>query len=266
MPGMVYAQGSPLLAKWLERNPVPPMLGSHGSIQSLLVPFIYEPGTSWTYSHSIDWAGILIERISGLSLEDYMRINIFDLCEAKSLTFLPTEYIRSHKMALCTRDPGGAPVPTDTGFGMSRPTTIQDSSKELFSGGGGLYGTQKDYLAVLRGILRCDPRYRSPHSKSLLSERSYAELFKSSVSTATGHDGCQRITDMVSKPKYFEPQVTAETVNHSIACLINLADFTGRRKAQSGCWSGAAKTQWWLDPHTGIAVSSSYRFRQFVSA
>jgi methyl acetate hydrolase len=67
-------------------------------------------------------------------------------------------------------------------------------------------------------------------------------------------EGKKMIVEMVSKPGYF-PNLSTENVEHSVGFLINLEGFEGRRGAKSGCWSGAAKTQFWIDPSNGIAVS-----------
>jgi CubicO group peptidase (beta-lactamase class C family) len=223
----------------------------------LETPLIYEPGTSWTYSHSIDWAGVLVERISDLSLEEYFQTYIFKPCGITSMTFYPTDKIKSNKMAVCYRDGSGKVVATPGGFGMGRP---ESGVPKLHLGGAGLFGTQRDYLTFLRAVLQCDPKnkeYRGTNgpSKPLISPESYAELFKPSVSVGAGLDGTEKIMEMVSKPKYFDPPATKHNLNHSVGFLLNLEDWTGRRKAGSGCWSGAAKTQFWIDPVTGVAVS-----------
>src|SRR5579871_1490703 len=40
-------------------------------------PLVFEPGERWLYSTSTDWVGRLVEKISGLTLEDYFRQRIF---------------------------------------------------------------------------------------------------------------------------------------------------------------------------------------------
>ena len=47
-------------------------------LEALKVPMIADPGDSWEYGINIDWAGKAVERVSGLSLDDYMREHIFD--------------------------------------------------------------------------------------------------------------------------------------------------------------------------------------------
>jgi hypothetical protein len=47
-----------------------------------------------------------------------------------------------------------------------------------------------------------------------------------------------------------------------VAFLINQEPFRGKRKANSGCCSGAARTEFWIDPESGIAVSSEVQHRR----
>lgn len=53
------------------------------------VLLIFQPGTSWFYGSSIDWAGQMIERKTGETLETYMIKNIFTPLGIKDLTFWP---------------------------------------------------------------------------------------------------------------------------------------------------------------------------------
>ncbi|KAK8869722.1 hypothetical protein IAR55_000290 [Kwoniella newhampshirensis] len=253
--GFTYMFGPNILSKWHEQNPRPSLFDPKADIDSLCTPFIYEPGTSWTYSTSIDLVGKLVERVSGLDLEEYFQKNLFEPCGITTITFYPTDAIKKHKMAVCYRDSEGnvKPIPGG-GFGMGRPQDIDRVAKNLLSGGGGLFGTQRDYLTFLRHLLQCDPN--SPHRSSnpLISPESWEELFKPSIPVGERYDGVQRIIDQVGKAAYIHPEPTEETVNHSVGFLLTLEDFTGGRKAGSGCWSGAAKTQFWIDPKTGIAA------------
>jgi methyl acetate hydrolase len=238
-------------------NPIPSQVEPGSGIESLMVPLVYEPGTSWRYSHAIDWVGIFVERVSGIAkLGDYMKEHLFKPTGATSLTFEPEDAAYDNKMTVCERIKGEI-LHTRTGgvFGRARG---QPSASSHF-GGQGLYGTQRDYLRVLRGVLRSDPRWNATQGGvPLLSAESYRELFKPSVpldDTAKGLDGPSRLAEMVGRPQYISPPATPESVNHSIACLVTLQDLDERRKTGSGCWAGVAKSQWWLDPVTGLAVS-----------
>ncbi|WWC73881.1 uncharacterized protein I206_107853 [Kwoniella pini CBS 10737] len=252
--GFTYMFVPNLLSKWHAQNPSPSLLDPKATVKSLVTPFIYEPGTSWKYSTSIDWVGKLVERVSGLDLEDYFQKYLFKPCGIKTLTFYPTEEIKKHKMSICYRDPEGKVQRIPNNFGMGRPTEVDQIPKALLSGGGGLFGTQRDYLTFLRNLLQCDPSSPYHSSEPLISPVSWKELFTPSIPKGEGYTGVENIIAMVSKPGYIHPSPTVETINHSVGFLLTLEDFTEGRKAGSGCWSGAAKTQFWIDPKTGIAA------------
>jgi methyl acetate hydrolase len=187
-----------------------------------------------------------VERISGLSLDEYMRKNIFIPCDAKSLTFFPSVENKKHRMTLCGRNDAGNVIPTTDGS-FSRPAKV-----DFCSGGEGLYGTQKDYLSVLRAILQCDPKSGHRSSTPLLSPESFAELFSPSLPVDEGNNGPEYIAKMVSAGTY--KPATSSNMNHSVGGILNLEDREGGRKRNSVSWAGMAKTEWWIDAITGIAV------------
>src|SRR6202042_3560068 len=41
------------------------------------IPLLYQPGKGWTYSLSMDIEGYIVEKLSGQSLPDFLRSNIF---------------------------------------------------------------------------------------------------------------------------------------------------------------------------------------------
>lgn len=249
--GCIYFHSESLLSKYISTAEDTNIFASSATIKTLAHPLIYEPGTSWAYSTSIDWAGKLVERASGQRLDKFFAEHIFTPSGATSLTFFPTDEIKAHKMGICYRKPDGEVALIPGGFGMGRPSTVDTVSTELLLGGAGLFGTNKDYLAVLRKVLQSAPNAPADlkGNKPLLSENAYAELWKGCVSDA----GKEEIVKMVSKPAYFDPAPTVDNLDHSVGFLLNKEDFVGRRKAGSGCWSGAAKTQFWIDPSTGLA-------------
>ena len=53
-----------------------------------LTPLIFEPGTRWQYGTSVDWAGRLVEAVSGLTLEQYFQRNILQPLGMKDTTFI----------------------------------------------------------------------------------------------------------------------------------------------------------------------------------
>jgi len=168
-------------------------------------------------------------------------------------------------MGLCMREPGGG-LKLLNGFALGRPDEEENIATELLLGGEGLFGTLRDYLAFLRAILQCDPRYSTspaksnpnsnPKSKAIVSSKSYEEMFKPSLSNPSN------LVTFTARAGYLDPPPTNENINHSVALAIRHVNSVDGRKKGSGFWSGMAKTQYWIDPEVGLAVSEKRKRSQ----
>lgn len=158
-------------------------------------------------------------------------------------------------MAVCVRshDEDESISPLPGGFGVERPRRVEDVPLDFLSGGAGLYGTQKEFLAILRAILQADPT--SPHRSQhpIISGTSFNELFTGCITTEAG---AQALADLIAPKGIFQTAPAWDNIDHSVGFVINLKNFWGRRKAGSGCWYGEAHTHYWIDPTTGVAVSN----------
>lgn len=117
--------------------------------------------------------------------------------------------------------------------------------------GAGLYGTARDYLKVLQGILRSSPDY-TESSSGLLSEASFKTLF-TGVLPEKAVPKLQRFVEWIW---YHQPSEPTDDLQQSPGLLIYPNGGQNGRSPGSGCWDGALKTVYWIDPKKGIAVSS----------
>jgi CubicO group peptidase (beta-lactamase class C family) len=84
--GLTYDATHPLTIKWLAYHKRES--GSSGKLlERFSAPLVFEPGESWTYSPSIDYAGLLVERVTGKTLEEYMKTNLWEPLGIKDMTF-----------------------------------------------------------------------------------------------------------------------------------------------------------------------------------
>lgn len=105
------------------------------------VPLRYQPGERWQYSLATDVCGALVERVSGMPLEDYLKQAIFEPLGMVDTAFhVPADkadrfaanYMRMPDKSLrLSDDPTKSPYLKDPVFK---------------SGGGGLAGTMADYV------------------------------------------------------------------------------------------------------------------------
>ena len=108
------------------------------------LPLNFQPGTEWKYGLSIDVAGYIVEVLSGMPLDVYMKTKIFDPLKMEDTGFfVPAEKLgRLAQMNRFNKE--GVLKSSDGGF--NKPVT-------LFSGGGGLVSTMNDYARFCRMLL-----------------------------------------------------------------------------------------------------------------
>jgi CubicO group peptidase (beta-lactamase class C family) len=56
----------------------------------LKMPLVNQPNTVWEYGIGIDWAGICLERATGVRLNDWIQDNIMKPLDLKNINMIPT--------------------------------------------------------------------------------------------------------------------------------------------------------------------------------
>ena len=114
------------------------------------LPLKHQPGSTWEYSVSVDVQGRLIEILSDMDLDEFMRERVFEPLDMRDTSFQVTEKNRGRlvQMYQKTKDKKALePAPP----GRSRRYFDPDS--RWFSGGGGLVSTTRDYLRFCQMML-----------------------------------------------------------------------------------------------------------------
>jgi CubicO group peptidase (beta-lactamase class C family) len=117
------------------------------------IPLLYQPGTRWTYSMSMDIEGYIVEKLSGQSLPDFFEKNIFSPLGMRDAGFFVPETKRARFSALYTNGPDGVltPIPAGGAGGRARDYEAQPA---LASGGGGMVSTAEDYYRFAEMLLQ----------------------------------------------------------------------------------------------------------------
>jgi CubicO group peptidase (beta-lactamase class C family) len=109
------------------------------------VPLHYQPGTTWEYSRSTDVLGVLVERVSGQSLDVFVKQRILDPLKMKDSGFWVEDASQHARIA----------QPFDVDPDTKQPIELLEVRKKpsFFSGGGGMVSTARDYLRFAQAML-----------------------------------------------------------------------------------------------------------------
>ncbi|KAJ5584163.1 beta-lactamase [Penicillium hispanicum] len=156
--GVSYHFLTPLVARWREKFS-PPGEDDHRTVEELFTyPLSFQPGTSWMYGPGFDWAGRIVERVTGRTLGEHMQQRIFDPLGITSGQFYPVtrEDLRARLVDLNPQDPDGLGRAVVGGGGDMNKRGRGDF------GGHGLFLPGIDYVKVLRSLLANDGKLLKP--------------------------------------------------------------------------------------------------------
>lgn len=225
--GTGYDVMVPLLGEWAKKHSHPGVFASNATVQTFELPLIFEPGTAWNYSLGLDWGGILIERVTGQSLDSYFKENIFKPLGADSLTFVPTEKHYERLQQVVTRD-AEKKLTVFPGIRETAPEKVKGQA----SGGAGLYGTARDYLRFLQGILR------SAQPGGILPPE-YTELIFSNQLPKAPEGTFKGQYEFAALIPHIDPALVANGgLSHSLGGYLTTQDSKWGRKAGSDFWEG----------------------------
>jgi CubicO group peptidase (beta-lactamase class C family) len=216
------------------------------------VPLLYQPGERWMYSLSTDVCGALVEKISGVRFDKYLKDTIFDPLGMKDTAFTVGADKLDRFCANYRRNPdktlGQIDDPANSEY-LTEPS--------FFSGGGGLTGTTEDYLRfcemLRRGGELDGARVLGPRTIELM-RRNHLKGGKDLTEMAIGG--------------------FSETANEGVGFGLGFATtIDGVKNGGLGegdyYWGGAASTIFWVDPKEDLSVvfmtqlmpSGSFNFR-----
>jgi CubicO group peptidase (beta-lactamase class C family) len=222
--GFSYAFASAEYAAYLAAQPNPPAFGTRAALDA---PLLFEPGERWEYGLGVDWAGLAVEAASGLNLEAYFRKYIFGPLGMADTSFLPAPEQLARRAALHKRQADGRLEATPPA-----PLTVP----EVFSGGGGLYSTLRDYQKFLRVFLQ--------HGAGIVTPGTVTEMSRN-------HIGGLRAGYLPSaNPALFVGADVNPGQHNQWGLGFIIYPGKGRfgRNAGSFGWAGMANTYFWVDP------------------
>jgi CubicO group peptidase (beta-lactamase class C family) len=144
------------------------------------LPFVAQPGDAYVYGYSTDILGCIVEKASGVSLDEFIRSHITGPLGMKDTNFFVPTAQRERLAAVYGSDAGGKAVrqaegPTGQGHYVDGP-------RKGFSGGAGLVSTARDYATFLEALRNGGAlgkaRILSPHAVKLMTTNQIGENLK----------------------------------------------------------------------------------------
>jgi CubicO group peptidase (beta-lactamase class C family) len=224
--GMGYDTWDAKIAHYVKVTGIP----KPASRQVLATPLLFDPGEHWEYSISIDWAGLMVEAVSGMRLDRYLKDNILEPLGMADTGFRITPTMRPRKAAVHVRKEGGGFTATDHEL---------DQDPEVFMGGGALYSTVGDYLKFTRALLA--------GGGGVLKPATVAAMFKNSMNEGVL---CRPLKTQL--PGRSTDMNFVDGMQWGLSFMINPAAFPGRRASGSLAWGGLANSYYWIDPASGV--------------
>jgi CubicO group peptidase (beta-lactamase class C family) len=203
---------------------------------ALRTPLLFDPGERWEYGINIDWAGKMVEAVSGQRLGDYMQENLFEPLGMNSTAFKITPAMRSRLAKVHQRDTNGKLTPIDLEL---------TQEPEFQMGGGGLYSTAGDYIKFVRMILN----YGNVNGTQVLQPQT-VQLMSRNAMGANRVGLLKTAMPALTNDAEFFPGMPK---SWGLSFMINDEQAPTGRPAGSLAWAGLLNTYYWIDQRNGLA-------------
>ncbi|WP_354698805.1 hypothetical protein DSM112329_04503 [Paraconexibacter sp. AEG42_29] len=234
--GLGYFFSSAKLTKWHEVTGAPVVLT--GLKSSLMAPLIHDPGTIWEYGVNTDWLGMVVEAITGSTLDAVLQERVFGPLGMDDATFRPTDEQRTRLMGIHSRQADGslAPAPVDL-----------PPDPEFAAGGHGSYATAADHGRFLRALLRGGEL----DGARILKPETVDLMFTDHIEGITQPDGIVSAAPELSNDV---PALPIKT-GWGLGLALRHERIPGFRAAGSGDWAGLFNCYYWIDRESGLSAA-----------
>ena len=217
------------------------------------MPLLFSPGTEWNYSVSTDVLGHLVELISGMSLDTFLRTEILEPLGMNDTAFYVDDASAERLVpntAIPSQTPFGVP-PNAPSFGPGELVVIDDNRRTgefrtppaMLSGGSGLTSTLSDYTRFLQMLVNGGELdgHRIIGSRTL----QFAGL---------NHlPGGASLAD-IGTPITSETTQVGMGFGLGFSVVLEPAQQMVPQSVGTLAWGGAASTLFWVDPVEKLAV------------
>lgn len=196
------------------------------------LPLMFQPGTEWAYSMSIDVLGRVVEILSGMTLGEFMKKRIFDPLGMTDTAFHCSADKADRLAALYVPNPADKKIlRNDAGAAGA----LNEPKAHL--GGGGLVSTTSDYLKFAE-MLRGGGEHNGTR---ILSNRTVAFM-------ASNHLPNNADLTAFGRPLFAETAFDGVGFGLSVSVTLDPVKAKVAGSAGDYGWGGAASTNFTVDP------------------
>lgn len=197
-------------------------------------PLTYEPGTRWEYGCGLDWAGLMVERLTNQTLDEYTKQNIWIPLGVTSITYdITKDPVALKKLADMSirSDPEGiVEYTSDPGF---------NKEMSFNTGGAGSYGPPADFQKLLHSLCASDGK--------LLKTETIDFMFQTDHLGESAKKVIQKTFENPLMNAAFGSFDPAVGVTYGLGGMIFLGAIPGGRRAGSMNWGGYPNLLWFVD-------------------
>jgi methyl acetate hydrolase len=233
--GCGYFFGNADLYRYAQATGLPgPMTGLR---KSLMGPLARDPGTQWEYGVNTDWLGLVVEAVSGQTLDVYLAEHVYGPLGMTDSTFAPSDEQRARLMPIMSRTADGKLAPTELDLA---------ADWEWAAAGHGSYGTIGDYGRFIRAMLR-----GGELDGARILDQSTVELaFTDHLHGVPLPDGMKSAEPSLANdiPALPVPQ------GWGLGFRLVSVDLPDLRSGGTGDWAGIFNCYYWIDRAVGVGA------------
>lgn len=207
-----------------------------GTRAALNTPLLFDPGEQWEYGSNIDWAGQVVEAITGKRLGEVMAERIFKPLGMTSTAFTMTPDMKSRLAHVHARGEDGGLTPM--------PDFMLPQDPEVHMGGHGLYATVGDYCRFIRMWLNDGAGEGGRVLK--------AETVHMAVQNGLGDMKIKMLPGVIKSLSNDAEFFPGMPKSWALTFMINDIPAPTGRPAGALAWAGLANLFYWIDRASGI--------------
>jgi CubicO group peptidase (beta-lactamase class C family) len=204
---------------------------------------------------NIDWAGVMVERATGMSLNDYCQSHIFAPLGVKNISFFPTAEMKSKLVHMAHRAKDGTLTPRE--HPLRLPLITEPGSAEqksiLNSAGAGCFAQPSEYVKIIAALLNDGT---SPTTGTqILKPETVAQMFENQIPHMPnfGREKIQAaIPELTNEIGELYPQPHDQPQGWGLTFMLTISEGATGRGRSTGWWAGLPNLFWWADRERGV--------------